>query len=484
MLKRRALVATLWSSGDLLSRQGLQFLVTLVLARILTPADFGLVAMLALFVGLAGLLTDGGLSLALIQRQDIDHADESTVFWSNLAIGLFLSAVLFLSAPMLARFYAAPMVEPIAQLMSISPLLYASSAVHFAVLTRKLDFRTQARAGIVGSLSAGAITIWIAVEGGGVWAVALQPLLLSALTSGLLWCHHSWRPAPVFRWASLQKLGGFGGYVLAANVSELIYSRLYTLVAGRSFGAAALGHYSNAETTRQLPANFIGSVVSRIALPMLSRVNHDRDLVRRGVQLSVRAVTFVNAPTMLAISVLAEPIVLTLYGQQWLPAVSLLQVLAIAGVLYPVHLVNIQALLALGHARLVFRLELAKKALGVSLLILSVEYGLAGIAWSQVIFSIAVLAMNAHYTQRFIGYGLIAQLRCLASPLLVAVLSAFAMCVAAFLLVLESWIELLLAGSCGMLTYFSCLALLRVNVWRELRALQDRESDVIEKLDQ
>lgn len=484
MLKRQALVATLWSSGDLVSRQGLQFLVTLVLARILTPADFGLVAMLALFVGLAGLLTDGGLSLALIQRQDVDHADESTVFWSNLAIGLVLTAVMFLSAPMIAGFYAAPMLEPIAQTMSISPLLHASSAVHFALLTKKLDFRTQARAGIVGSLAAGTITIWIAIEGGGVWAVALQPLLLSALTSGLLWFHHPWRPAPIFRWASLHKLGTFGGYVLAANVSELVYSRLYTLVAGRSFGASPLGHYSNAESTRQLPANFIGSIVSRIALPILSRVNHDRELVRRGVELSVRTVSFVNAPTMLAISVLAEPIVLTLYGQQWLPAAPILRVLAIAGVLYPLHLINIQALLALGHARLVFRLELAKKALGVSLLILGARHGLEGIAWSQVIFSIAVLAINAHYTQRLVGYGLIAQLRGFAIPLFVAVLSAFAMCVATFPIVLEPWIEVLLAGSCGMLTYFTCLAMFRINVWRELRTLQDRESDVVEKLDQ
>ena len=211
-MKRQALIATLWSASDALSRQGVQFITTLVLARLLTPADFGLVAMLAVFVGVTAVLADGGFSAALIQRQDVDHADESTVFWCNLAAGSTLALLLGFAGPWFADFYREPRLAAMAWVMSLVVLASAAGTIHFALLGKQLDFRTQALAGGVASLLSAGVAIAMALAGYGVWALVMQSVVSATLNTGLLWWLHRWRPAIVFKWASVRKLDGFSGY--------------------------------------------------------------------------------------------------------------------------------------------------------------------------------------------------------------------------------------------------------------------------------
>ena len=474
MLKRRAIAAVAWGGGDTVLRQGLQLAATMVLARLLSPSDFGVVAMLALFLGLAFVLMDAGLSAALIQRRDIDHVDESTVFWCNLGASGLLALALFAAAPWIADFYDTPVLAPLARVMSLGCILGSAGSIHATLLTRRLDFRTQAKAGGLAAVLSGAVAIVLALRGYGVWALAAQSLLMTASMSALLWMLHPWRPAWVFSRASVRKLFGFGGFHLASNLLDVGYSRLYTVVIGGLFGARDLGIYANAETTRQIPTSLFGGLVSRVALPIFSEAAHDRLLLRRGVELSIRATMAINIPVMLGIAVMAEPITVMLFGAQWRPAAPILQILCLAGLLYPMHVLNLHVLMAQGHARRMFRLELSKKAIGLVLILGGAWFGIQGVAWSQVLFSIAALAINAHYTKRWLGYGASTQLRDVLPCAAVAVLVAVAIHYANGLWEAPPFVKVLALGGAGAVAYLSILAVARVGALEEILGLLRR----------
>lgn len=470
-MKRQALFATLWSGTDILLRQGVQFIATLVLARLLVPADFGVIAMLAVFTGIASVLADAGLSAALIQRQDADHDDESTVFWMTLLIGVAMAACMALAAPLIARFYQTPEAEALTRYMALSIVASAAGAIHFALLSKRLEFHKQAMAGGMAAVVSGAVAIVLAMRGFGVWALATQMVLMTVLTTALLWLINPWRPAAVLSRASLRKLSAFGGFHLANSFLEIAYTRLYVVCIGRIFGAQQLGYYTNADTARQMPATLLGGLISRVALPMFARAGHDPAMLRRGLQLGVRMTMLVMAPVVAALIVLAHPLIQVLFGRQWLPAAPLLQIMALAVLLFPIHALNLQALMAQGHAVLMFRLEMAKKAVGVILLMIGLGFGMAGIVWSQVVHSCVALVINTYYTRRLLGYGTLPQLTDAAPPLLSAAFAAgVVMAVDAHAPTAAVW---RVSALClvGGLSYVFALALLGRETWRDATAL-------------
>ena len=474
MLKQRAFMAVLWSGGDIVVRQGVQLTATLVLARLLLPSDFGVVAMLALFVGVANVLMDGGFSAALIQHRDIDHVDESTVFWFNLGIGSLLTLTIFVAAPRIADFYDSPVLTPLARVLSLSCLLASFGAIHSTLLTRQLNFRTQAKAGAIAALLSGIVAIVMAANGYGVWALVAQALVMTGVMSALLWILNPWRPMWVFSRGSLHKLTVFGGFHLASSLLEMVYSKLYTLVVGRMYGARELGFYATADNIRQIPGNVLGGLIARVALPMFSEVAHDPILLRRGIQLSIRGMMVVHAPIMLGMAALAEPIVEVLFGTQWMQTAPVLRVLCLAGLLYPIHAINLHALMAQGHARVMFRLELLKKGIGITLLLMGAWYGVMGVAWSQVVFSAAVLAVNTHFTKRWLDYGGWAQLRDAGSSILAASIVASLAYLACEHWGASAFVKVLGLGAAGALGYLSILVSTRSHAMRDIMELMSR----------
>jgi teichuronic acid exporter len=413
--------AAAWSAGDLALRQGVQLLVVVVLAHLLTPTDFGAVALLTLFTGLAAVLIDGGLSTALIQRDHIDRLDESTVFWANVALGGVLGFLLGILGPVLADFYNVPVLASLGWVMGASLFLSSLAATPIALLTRRLEFRTILIAGLWGGLASGAVAIAMALLDYGVWALAGQIAVNSAVTTLVIWRRGGWRPLAKFSHASAQALLGFGGFVLMANVIDVAYSRAYTLIAGRMFGLREVGYYNRADTAQQIPADALSTVVARVALPVFSRNARDPDQLRAGVQRAIRILMFINVPLMLGLAALSGPFVAVVFGAQWLAVPPILQILCLGGLLWPLHVVNVQVLLAQGHARLLLSLELVKKSVGIGLLAAgALLFGLHGLAWAQVVFGAFALVVNAIYTRRFLGFGLRSQLIECAAPAVIA----------------------------------------------------------------
>ncbi|MDR7097743.1 O-antigen/teichoic acid export membrane protein [Lysobacter niabensis] len=442
-----------------------------MLARLLAPSDFGLIAMLSLFIGLASVLMDGGFSAALIQRREIDEADKSTVFWFNLCTGGLLTLALFAAAPIIARIFDRPALVPLTRAMAFLCLLSSTGAIHSTLLIRDLNFRTQAKAGAIAALVSAGVAIILASRGYGVWALVAQALLMAAALSALLWALNPWRPSLTFNLASLRKLLGFGGYHLGSSLLEMAYSRLYTLFVGRSFGASELGYYANADNTRMIPGNFLAGVISRVALPMFSAAAQEPLTLRRGMQLSIRGMMLINAPVMLGLAVLAEPVITVLFGRQWLPAVPIFRVLCLAGVLYPLNAINLHALMAQGHAGLMFRLEVTKKMLGIAFLVVGAWYGVMGVAWSQVAFSIVALCINAHYSAKLLDFGAFSQFREFAPSTIAAALVAVGVQTVCWVWMATPFMKLVVLGGAGALVYLAVISLARLDALEDVAAL-------------
>lgn len=419
--------ATLWSAADIVFRQALQCGVAIALARLLSPEEFGTVALLYLFIGIAAAFADGGFSAALIQRQTVSHTDESTVFWCNLAMGSLAGACLWAAGPTIAGYYKMPILMPLTAALSVDIVLSALGAVPATLLAKRLDFRSQMKLGAVATLVSGSVAITMAWRGFGVWALVVQALTSTAMTTILLWVVSRWRPRLVFSTAAARRLFSFGGYMFGSALLDIIYNRTYTLLIGQLYGVRALGFYNQAETIKQLPVNALAAIFSRVAFPAFAATAHDAVQLRRGVRAAVRGTTLLNTPMVLGLAAVAKPLVLTLFGARWLPTVPVMQILCLGAVFWPLHVINLNALMAMGHSNVFLRLEVVKKVLGVALLVGGTFYGVLGIAWSQVAFGVMAVGINAYYSRRLLDYGVVAQLRDLLPVLAIA--SPMALCV-------------------------------------------------------
>ena len=448
-------------------RQGMGFVITIILARLLVPEDFGTLALLALFLGMANLFMNAGFSQALIQKQDITHVDESTVFWFNIVAALLVMFVLFLISPWIADFFALPVLKPLTMLMACNVLISALGSIHSTLLTKHLDFKTPMKIGAISTIISGSVGVYMAWADYGVWALAGHAISGTVASTLLLWVFSPWRPLLTFSGKSFRQLGSFGGWLLAAHFLDVLYQRGYTLLIGKYYGTYDLGIYNRAESTQQLPARILSRVLSRVAFPLFSSVSEDKQRLRRGVRLSARAIMLITAPIMVGLSVLAVPFIRVVLGEQWLPAAPILQVLCAAGLLWPLHVVNLSALQAQGHGKLFFRLAIIKKSVGILTLIIGSYFGIMGIAWSRVIQSIIALMINGHFTNKFLDYGIREQAKdCFPSILLSAAMAAVVV-MADIWIEIGGILELLLLILLGASFYILANVFLGIGAFRE-----------------
>jgi len=411
MLKQKALAAALWSGAELFLRRGLTVLVSLVLARLLSPAEFGTFALLSLFTGVAGAFADSGLSLALIRQPEPSHVQICTVFWFNVAAGALVAAVLAALAPLIADFYAQPVLRPLTILLAAGVFIQALGTIHTTLLARRLDFKAQLKVGAVANLLGGAAALALALAHHGIWALAAQSLVTTTASTLLLWLGSRWRPSVAFSRSGARSLIGFGGYMLISELLEVAYSRTHSLLIGKLYGTTALGLYNRAESTKQLPVGMLIAVFSRVAFPIFSAAAQDPAQLRRGVRFALRGMMLVNVPLLLGSAAVAEPALSVLFGERWRAAAPILQVLCLSGSLWPLHTVNLNVLMAQGHSGLMLRLEMLKKLIGLPLLGIGTLWGVMGIAWSGLAFGAIAFVINAHYSARLLQYGAWQQLR-------------------------------------------------------------------------
>lgn len=388
------------------------------MARLLTPEDYGLVGMLTIFIAVSQSLVDSGFSQALIRKQDRSEIDNSTVFYFNICIGILLYLILFLTAPIIARFYDEPTLIPLTRLISLSILINSFVVVQRALLTVKIDFKTQAKASFTAGIVAGMVGIGMAYAGFGVWAIVWYQLVNLTTNVGLLWILSEWRPIVAFSRESFRELFAFGSKLALSGIIDTIYKNIYLIVIGKVFKASDLGYYTRAQQFSEFPSSNLTGILQRVTFPVLCTIQDDDDRLRNAYRRFLRMSGFVIFPLMIGLAAVAHPFILLVLTDKWEFSATLLQILCLSMMWYPIHAINLNLLQVKGRSDLFLKLEIWKKAIGITILCVTIPLGLVAMCWGTVLSSIISLIINTHYTGKLIHVGFIMQMRDLLPSLL------------------------------------------------------------------
>lgn len=417
-LKHKTLRGTVWSSIERFSVQAVSFMVMIIMARILTPDDYGLVAMLTIFIAVSQSLVDSGFSSALIRKQDRSEIDNSTVFYFNLGVSIVLYLILFICAPWIAKFFDEPLLIPITRVITLSIPINGFVVVQNALLTGNIDFKTIAKASLTAAVGGGIVGISLAYSGYGVWSIVFYQLSSVSISTSMLWILSKWRPKWEFSWKSFKELFGFGSKLALSGIIDTLYNNIYLIVIGKVFKAADLGYYTRASQFAQFPSSNFTGIIQRVTYPILCTLQDDterlRDVYRRFLRLS----GFVVFPLMVGLAAVAKPLILLLLKEQWAFSIILLQIICFSMMWYPIHAINLNLLQVMGRSDLFLKLEIIKKCIGVTILCVTIPFGLIAMCVGGIVSSVLSLVVNTHYTGKLIRVGFLLQIRDLLPTLL------------------------------------------------------------------
>lgn len=416
-MRDRALSATLGSVVDVVLRQGAQLVVLALLARLLAPADFGLVAMATAVVVILSSVSDLGMTAAIIRLSEATPRLVSTAFWASVTLGSALSFVAFMAAPSLESSMDLVGLADVLRPMSAAVLLNSLGAAPNALLVRDLRFARIAVAGGVSTVTSGLVALSMALNNEGVMSLVAMTLVMSGTLTGAVWYLAKFRPRQSFSREDLKLLWSFGRYVVGTTLLDAAVSRLPLLVVGARYGAVSLGQYSRADSANLSFTEFANSVVGRVALPIFSQSAMDPKPLLTGLRNGLRFAMALNGPAMLLVAALGTPLTIGVFGDQWGEAGVLLSVLALGSVVWPIHVLSVNMLLAAGVAKEVFYLDVRKKLVLVAALIFGTSLGVVGIAWAVSISGLVAAAMNLRAVSRVVDYSASQQLAdCLLLP--------------------------------------------------------------------
>ncbi|MBO5720511.1 MAG: lipopolysaccharide biosynthesis protein [Bacteroidales bacterium] len=409
-LRGKTLKGMIWSFAENFSLQGIQFVIGVLLARVLSPSDYGMVGMLAIFTAVAGTLINSGFSTALVRKTDRTQTDLSTTFYFNIAVGFVLYFALFFSGPLIADFYNTPLLSGLIKVTAISLILNSLCIVQQALFTIKMDFKTQAKISVIGALVTGAGGITMAYSGYGVWSIVWPGVFGGAVRCILLWIWGKWRPTWEYSWKSFRELFGFGSKLLASGLIDTIFNNIYPIIIGKKFSAADLGQYTRADGYANLPATTVTGVLGRVTFPLLCQIQDDDVRLQSTYRQLIRLSAYVVFPIMIGLATLAKPLIIFMITAKWAECVPFLQILCFSLMWYPIHALNLNLLQVKGRSDLFLKLEIIKKILGVSILILAIPYGIIWMCIGRVIASIICLVINTCYTGKLIDVGFFKQM--------------------------------------------------------------------------
>lgn len=410
-LKKKTAKGMLWSAVERFSTQGIQFLFGIFLARLLTPADYGVIAMLTIFLAISQTFIDSGFSNAIIRKIDRTEKDMSTMFFFNIGMALVCYIVIFLAAPFIADFYEMQELTLILRVLAIKIILQSFCVVQATELTIKLDFKKQAKISLICAIFSGVVGIVFAYLGYGVWALVIQSLLGTLLISFLYWIIARWRPLSFFSKESFNYLFSYGSKLLISGLMETIYKNLYPLVIGKFYTAAQLGGFSKADRFAQFPSSNLTAILQRVSFPVLSTLQNDPQKLRGGYIKFLNLSSFIIFPLMIGLLALAKPLTLMLLTDKWSEMIFLLQLLCIAMMWYPVHSINLNILQVLGRSDLFLKLEIIKKIVGIAILVATLPFGIVPLCIGKVADSLIGLVINTYYSGKFINAGFIVQMK-------------------------------------------------------------------------
>ncbi len=410
-LKQKTTKGLIWSSIDKFSTMSMQFILGIILARILMPEDYGLLGMIAVFMAIAQSLIDSGFFTALVQKKDANQKDYSTVFFFNLGIGIVIYFILFFSSTYIARFYEEPILIDLVKVVSLNIIIISTTLIHKAILTIKIDFKTQAIINITAVIIGGVIGIYMAVTGYGVWALVFQYLSKNAITAILYWLMNAWKPSFLFDKRSFKSLFGFGSNLMVSDLLRLFFQNLYSIVIGKVYAAQELGYFTRATLFKQVPCALVITILKNVIFSAMVKVIDDKVKVKKLLVRSIRLTGFLLFPIIIILLFYSKLLVVVLLTDKWLPIVILLQILSLEIIFSSIRHINMNFLNANGRADLFLRVEIIKNTFTAVAILITYRLGLIPITISYVVISFFGFLINTYYSDRFIKYPAIEQLK-------------------------------------------------------------------------
>ena len=466
-LKDKTVKGVIWSAVDRFSAQGIQFVFSILIARLLVPEDYGVIAMLNIFLAVSQTFIDSGFGTALIRKIDRTETDFSTVFYFNIAVAVFFYLGLFFAAPAIANFYNTPLLVPVTRVTAINLVIGSLSGIHNAKLSIAIDFKSRAKISIVSAVLTGSVGLWMAYSGYGVWALVVQTVFAGIIRTIMLWIIVKWYPKFVFSWQSFKEMFSFGSKLLASGLLDTLYNNIYTLVVGKVFSSSTLGVYAKAQALAEFPSSNITGVLQNVSFPVLSSIQNDEDKLAGAYKRFIRVSAFVIFPLMLGLSSVADPFIRLLLTDKWENTIYLLQIICFSMMWYPIHAINLNILQVKGRSDYFLKLEIIKKIQGVLILCVTVPMGIIAMSYGQVVSSLISLYLNTYYTKKLIGYGLWDQMKDLL-PIFIHSLLMWGLVLLVVNLMPTLWLKLIVGVLSGMIYYIAGAFIMKFPEMNEL----------------
>ncbi|WP_281242227.1 lipopolysaccharide biosynthesis protein [Alkalibacterium subtropicum] len=385
--------------------QGIQFIIQIVLARLLLPEQFGTIAIVMVFIHVAQVFVQSGFGTALIQKKNVDEEDFSSIFYLSLMIAAVLYSLIFLISPAIASFYSMPVLIPVLRILSLILFTGAFNSIQYSFVSRNLQFKKLFKSSLGAMFISGVLGVAAAYNGLGIWALVIQQLTNQISISVIMWFTIEWRPKLVFSLAKVKDLFTFGWKLLASSLLNVFYLEIRTLFIGRLYSSSALGFYNRGEQFPKLIVNNINGSIDAVMLPTLSALQDDRKRAKEMMRRSIVTSSFLIFPMMIGLAVVAEPLVILILTDKWIPAVPFLQMFSISYALMPIHTANLQAINAMGRSDIFLKLEVIKKLIGLTILAVSLPFGVYAIAMVQVLSGIISTFINAYPNKQILNYS-------------------------------------------------------------------------------
>lgn len=409
-LKQQTKKGLYWSFFNQFANYGMQFCVGIVMARLLSPSDYGITALPAVFMAVAYIIQNGGLSGALIRKVDLSEKDLSTAFYYSISVGIVLYAVMFFSATWIADFYNTPVLVPLIRVTALGFLWGPLGTPQNVILNRKLDFKTPTKISIITRTVSAVVGISMAFMGYGLWSLVISGLLSSFLSLLMSWYVVRWVPKTGWSKDSFRYLWDYGNKMMASSLLDTLYNNIAPIFIGKFYSPADLGVYNRALGYAQMPSQNVTGVIQNVTFPVLSKIQDDNERLAHNYRKMLKATAFVVFPIMMMLSALAHPLVITLVTAKWEACVVLLQIICFQLMWYPVHAINLNLLQVKGRSDLFLRLEIIKKIVGLSILVFTLPHGLVVFCCGSVVASLISLIINTYYTGKLINVGYFRQM--------------------------------------------------------------------------
>ena len=451
-LKQKVSKGLLWNTIHNLSMKGIQFLLMLFMARLLSPDDYGTIGLLAIFIQLSNTFAESGFSLALVRKQDRTQVDLSTAFYFNIVVGIICYFIVFCIAPWVADFYNKPILTSLLRVLALTIPISSLSTVLVAMMNYNMQFKKQAMISITHTLVSGALGLAMAFMGYGVWALVGQSLIATCLGTVLCWIFNRWHPSWIYSWKSFREMFGFSSKLLLTRIIDTIYGNVYSIVIGKVYSPATLGHYTRAQNWATMPSTNIVGILNNVSFASLSKIQDDIERLRSVYRKMIKTSAFIVFPLMFGLSAVSLPLIFFTIGTKWELCAQILQIICFMFVFMPIQSLNINLIQAMGRSDLSLKISVVGKVLSLLVLFGSLPFGIIPMCWFSVISSVVILLINFYYVGKLLELSIFSQIKdlfpsaCLSAIMYIAVFFTIR-------LFTTDWIQLLAGIFVGMALY-------------------------------